>query len=74
MQPYNSETSQGCDVSSDTGSGVVGEGAELRVVRCRVHDCHTHGVAIYGDLLGEFGGGVVDGCEKQNLRPYTPKP
>jgi parallel beta-helix repeat protein len=54
---------EGCDVSSETGSGVVGEGADLRVLRCKVHDCKTHGVAIYGDLLGEFGGGVVEGCE-----------
>ena len=34
--------------------------------REEVHDCKTHGVAIYGDLLGEFGGGVVEGCEIAN--------
>ena len=52
-----------CDVSSETGSGVVGEGAEVSVVRCKVHDCKTHGVAVYGDLLGERGAGLVEGCE-----------
>ena len=54
---------EGCDVSSETGSGVVGEGADIRVTGCKVHGCKTHGVAIYGDLLGEFGGGTVEGCE-----------
>ena len=54
---------EGCDVSSETGSGVVGEGAEIRVTRCKIHDCKTHGVAVYGDLLGEFGSGVVEQCE-----------
>lgn len=34
----------------------------MRVTRCRVHDCKTHGVAMYGDLMGEFGGGVVEAC------------
>jgi hypothetical protein len=48
-------------VSSETGSGVVGEGADIRVTGCKVHGCKTHGVAIYGDLLGEFGGGTVVG-------------
>ena len=27
---------EGCDVSSETGSGVVGEGADIRVTRCKV--------------------------------------
>jgi hypothetical protein len=58
---------EGCDVSSETGSGVVGEGAQIRVSGCRVHGCKTHGVAIYGDLLGEFGGGTVAGHDTSAL-------
>ena len=52
-----------CDVSSDTGGGVAGEGADVAAVACAVHDCASNGVAVYGDLLGEVGAGLVVGCD-----------
>lgn len=62
-RPGSSLALERCDVSSDTGCGVAGEGATLRVSRCDVHDCVSHGVAVYGDLLGEFGEGFVEDCD-----------
>ena len=62
-RPGSSLAVERCDVSSDTGCGVSGEGATLRVSGCDVHDCVSHGVAVYGDLLGEFGEGVVEDCD-----------
>jgi hypothetical protein len=50
-------------VSSDTGGGVAGEGADVAAVACAVHDCASNGVAVYGDLLGEVGAGLVVGCD-----------
>jgi|MDSW01.1.fsa_nt_gb hypothetical protein len=60
-RPRSALRLDGCDVSSATGSGVVGEGADVTVAGCYIHDVKTHGVALYGDLLGEFGGGRVLG-------------
>ena len=53
--PDSSLTLESCDVRSDTGSGVAAEGATLVLTDCAIHDCKTHGVAVYGDLLGELG-------------------
>jgi len=41
-----------CDVSSTTGCGIACEGSDLIVTKCLVHDCKSHGVAVFGDLLG----------------------
>lgn len=41
-------------------------GGCVSVPLAKVHDCKTHGVAVYGDLYGEFGRGVVEGCEIVN--------
>ena len=60
--PGSSLTLESCDVRSDTGSGVAAEGATLVLTDCAIHDCKTHGVAVYGDLLGEFGSGEIAGC------------
>jgi hypothetical protein len=60
--PGSSLTLEACDVRSDTGSGVAAEGATLAVRNCSVCGCKTHGVAVYGDLLGEFGSGEIAGC------------
>ena len=56
-------TMRGCDVRSDTGSGVAAEGAQLDVEDCVVSNCKTHGVAVYGDLFGQGGFGRVVKCE-----------
>ena len=64
--PGSKLTLDSCDVQSDTGSGVAAEGATLVLTDCAIHDCKTHGVAVYGDLLGEFGSGVVSGCVVSN--------
>ena len=61
-QPGSALTLESCDVQSDTGSGVAAEGATLVLTDCAIHDCKTHGVAVYGDLLGEFGSGEIAGC------------
>ena len=55
-------TMRGCDVRSDTGSGVAAEGAQLDVEDCVVSNCKTHGVAVYGDLFGNGGFGRVNKC------------
>ena len=60
--PGSSLTLEACDVRSDTGSGVAAEGATLVLTDCAIHDCKTHGVAVYGDLLGEFGSGAIARC------------
>jgi hypothetical protein len=61
-QGGSSLTLTGCDVKSETGSGVAGEGASISLEECVVHDCRTHGIAVYGDLLGESGFGRVLKC------------
>ena len=60
--PDSSLTLESCDERSDTGSGIAAEGATLVLTDCAIHDCKTHGVAVYGDLLGEFGSGEIAGC------------
>ena len=55
-------TMRGCDVSSDTGSGIAAEGAYLDLTDCVVSNCKTHGVAVYGDLFGNGGFGRVNKC------------
>ena len=51
VTPGSSLTMTSCDVSSETGSGVGAEGAALLVMEdCVVHDCKSHGVAVYGNL------------------------
>ncbi|KAL4458954.1 hypothetical protein ABPG75_013819 [Micractinium tetrahymenae] len=47
-----------CDITSATGSGVGIEGGAPRLLRCSIHNCQRHGVALFGDLLG-------DGCAAQ---------
>lgn len=42
-----------CDISSSSGDGIGIEGGSPRVARCSVHHCARHGVAVFGDLLGE---------------------
>ena len=44
-----------CDVSSSSGAGLGVEGGDLQLLRCKVHDCQTHGVAVFGDLTGKEG-------------------
>ena len=56
-------TMTGCDVRSDTGTGVAAEGSTLTVQNSTVHDCKSHGIAVYGDLLGEVGSGKIEGCQ-----------
>jgi hypothetical protein len=51
-----------CDVSSTTGCGIACEGSDLIVTKCLVHDCKSHGVAVFGDLLGDVGGGKIEKC------------
>ncbi len=46
---------QDCDISSATGSGVGSEGGQLSLIRCNVHQCKRHGVAMFGDLEGSEG-------------------
>lgn len=46
---------QDCDISSATGSGVGSEGGSLSLLRCSIHDCKRHGVAMFGDLEGSEG-------------------
>lgn len=46
---------QDCDISSATGSGVGSEGGQLALIRCSVHNCKRHGVAMFGDLEGSEG-------------------
>lgn len=51
-----------CDISSSSGAGVGIEGAQPQLKKCNVHDCERHGVAIFGGMLGEPGGGVLQDC------------
>ncbi|KAK9807475.1 hypothetical protein WJX72_000255 [[Myrmecia] bisecta] len=63
-------TLEGCDISSQSGSGVGVEGGSPQIRRCRIHDCARHGIALFGDLFGAEGGGLVQDCmirdNKQN--------
>ncbi|KAI3436204.1 hypothetical protein D9Q98_002258 [Chlorella vulgaris] len=42
-----------CDISSSSGDGVGIEGGCPQLVNCSMHHNDRHGVAIFGDLLGE---------------------
>ena len=46
---------QDCDVSSTTGSGIASEGGRIDVGGSRIHDCHSHGIAVFSDLDGRAG-------------------
>ena len=46
------DRAQDCDVSSGTGAGVQAEGGWLALLRCAVHGCRNHGVALFGDAAG----------------------
>ena len=59
-EPVSDRTSHDSSVSDEPG--VAAEGATLVLTDCAIHDCKTHGVAVYGDLLGEFGSGEIAGC------------
>ena len=41
-----------CDITSASGSGVGVEGGAPTLLRCRVHGCERHGLALFGDVLG----------------------
>ena len=41
-----------CDIASASGSGVGVEGGAPSLLRCRIHDCERHGLAVFGDALG----------------------
>ncbi|CAL8468917.1 g8458 [Coccomyxa elongata] len=51
-----------CDISSATGSGVGSEGGQLSLIRCNVHQCKRHGVAMFGDLEGSEGEVLLQEC------------
>ena len=57
-----------CDVSSSTGDGVGIEGGAPRLVGCAVHDCERHGVAIFGDMLGEGCAALLERCSVADNR------
>ena len=42
-----------CDITSSTGSGIAAEGGEHTVLRCSIHGCQRHGVAVFGTLEGD---------------------
>ena len=46
---------QDCDISSTTGSGIASEGGRIEVGGSRIHDCHSHGIAVFSDLDGRAG-------------------
>lgn len=50
------------DITSSSGVGVAVEGGNLQMLRCAVHDCQQHGVAIYGDLEGRPGRVLLEQC------------
>ena len=41
-----------CDIQSASGSGVGVEGGAPALLRCTVHDCERHGLALFGDAFG----------------------
>lgn len=51
-----------CDISTATGVGVGIEGGAPRLVRCSVHNCQRHGVAVFGDLLGGGCAAQLEDC------------
>ncbi|KAL4431622.1 hypothetical protein ABPG77_001464 [Micractinium sp. CCAP 211/92] len=51
-----------CDISSATGVGVGIEGGAPRLLRCSVHNCQRHGVAVFGDLLGAGCAAQLEDC------------
>jgi hypothetical protein len=50
------------DITSSSGAGVAVEGGNLQMLRCAVHDCQQHGVAIFGDLEGRPGRVLLEQC------------
>jgi len=57
---------EGLDIMSSTGSGVGIEDASPVLLDCTVHDCASHGVAIFGPLeamVEPAGGGTLQGCD-----------
>ena len=49
----------GCDVSSETGSGVGVEAGQLRASGTAFHDAAMNGICVYGDLAGAEGSGLA---------------
>jgi len=46
---------ESCDISSSSGTGVGVEGGVLTLEASSVHDCESHGIAVFGSLEGGLG-------------------
>lgn len=59
-----------CDISSASGSGVGAEGGSPQLYNCSVHDCATHGVALFGGLDGSRASPVLEACQLRRNRQH----
>ena len=59
-----------CDIASASGSGVGAEGGATALLRCRVHDCKRHGLAVFSNVLGSSETGAPMQYQRR-LSPYA---